>query len=608
MGLLDILQGSPDAVSPWGALYPSALFNPLQTATGQAPTPEDAASYGMLGLDPSALQMPVPPQSAFPVQPAPPAPNPLDWKPNAAPFSFAAPGAGANPFASPINPSQFAMPPSPVPPAAAPAAAPMAAGPAVANANPAAPPVAGGDENDPIPVGKYQMPRIGSGFPDDEETGASPAAATAAVRNSQANGAAPFSLGGSRPDFSDRLSLGARGFLGNMAAGPLGAIAGGLGALISGKPTDAGTIAQQNANQTARALLEKGAPLGDVQAAAQNPVLMKALIDQYYGKDKWKVVQVGETPMGKVFMQQNELDGTMRPIPGAAGAAGGGASGAGAAAFSMPENYDPTTHRDEAFIKALDPTSRQVVEAADHGDNIPQGRNLQKYMPIIQRAIQGFDPAQYQAKMAFNREMGSGKAGYGLQVKGFQQGLEHMSKLADSYISAGNWNGLGLPDVAHGLNTAREHLSNDQSGKALSVENEAQTLAGEVGKLFSGQSGGGVHEREATRGRFNSRLSGPEAAAALQSTLDMMQGGLTSIEQARDRAYGRDASDKYNFMGPEQQAQVNHIKQVIQALQNGGTAPPAASGAAPGATGVGSRPITSGTVSVGGASIPWSVK
>ncbi|MFZ5713036.1 MAG: hypothetical protein ACOY3N_09370 [Bradyrhizobium sp.] len=85
------------------------------------------------------------------------------------------------------------------------------------------------------------------------------------------------------PEGDNRFMLGLKGFLGNLGGGPLGALAGGLGAAITGQPTDAGSIAAQQSNLTARALIAKGADPAAVAAAARNPVLMTELIKQHFG-------------------------------------------------------------------------------------------------------------------------------------------------------------------------------------------------------------------------------------------------------------------------------------------------------------------------------------
>jgi hypothetical protein len=152
------------------------------------------------------------------------------------------------------------------------------------------------------------MPMFGQA-PQSAPAPAAPAPAAAAPPP-----AAPFSLGGS--GVGDRLMKGTRGFMGNMSAGPIGALMGGLGALITGRNTDPTSIAAEQNGLTARALLTKGASAEEVQAARYNPALQKALIEQYYGKDKWAVVQTGEDGEGrKTYMQQNQVDGTLRDIP-----------------------------------------------------------------------------------------------------------------------------------------------------------------------------------------------------------------------------------------------------------------------------------------------------
>ncbi|MCK1279576.1 hypothetical protein IVB46_30595 [Bradyrhizobium sp. 61] len=95
--------------------------------------------------------------------------------------------------------------------------------------------------------------------------------------------AAPSPAPQPAPEGDGRLMLGLKGFLGNLSGGPIGALAGGLGAAVTGQATDAGTIAAQQSNLTARALLAKGADPMSVAAAAKNPALMAELIKQHYG-------------------------------------------------------------------------------------------------------------------------------------------------------------------------------------------------------------------------------------------------------------------------------------------------------------------------------------
>ncbi|MGY3535419.1 hypothetical protein ACVISU_008187 [Bradyrhizobium sp. USDA 4452] len=212
------------------------------------------------------------------------------------------------------------------------------------------------------------MPAFRGGAPapaaaDDEEE-AAPAAPGVRAPVTAAPGApasAPFSLAGAGGGVGDRFMKATRGFLGNLGNGPVGALAGGLGALVTGQETDPTAIAQGKLNATGQALLAKGASAPEVRAALGNPAVMKALIDQYYGKDKWSVVQVGEDGDGrKQFMQQNQVDGTLRPIGGAASAAAGGASDTVTGPDGKPIQIPPGVNRKE-FIKRVSETAADAA-------------------------------------------------------------------------------------------------------------------------------------------------------------------------------------------------------------------------------------------------------
>ncbi|WP_316219381.1 hypothetical protein [Bradyrhizobium sp. SZCCHNR2026] len=299
MGILDFLTGNDQAASPWGALYPSPLLGP----DPQQQAMRDAAAYGSMGLDPSSVLQPDPfgdPRKTSVINPNVSPKPATGFGAGAVPFAFAGPGSNL------VQPSQItgAPVPQPAPAPAAPVAGPVplpAPRPAAASAAPAA------DDGEDAPAAAAP----GSGAP------------------------APFSLGGA--GLGDRLEKGARGFFGNMALGPVGAIMGGIGALATGKSTDPGTIQREQMNATGQVLLSKGASLADVQAAGGNPALMKALIDQYYGTGKYKVVQTGEDAQGgKSFHVLNEQDGTLRPVGAPASSAPAAVMGPGGRPIPIP--------------------------------------------------------------------------------------------------------------------------------------------------------------------------------------------------------------------------------------------------------------------------------
>lgn len=355
-GLLDFLMGNNGAASPWGALYqpPAPAIDPQQLAAINAAAGIDPASMPQADPFGDRNRWSAGPsgQTSGPAPAQPP--SPFNGTAPATPFGFAGPGSlSAAPSvlgpAAPIAPTPAAAPAPAV--AQAPAEAPTDA----SSVNRSSAP------DDFIPVGDYQMPAFrGRGAPPEAQAVAP--AVPAAVPGSPAPVAAapvsaPFSLGGA----GDRLKMATRGFIGNLQNGPIGAIAGGLGSLITGQETDPTSIARQRSNASAQALISKGASPAEAAAARYNPALMTALIQQYYGRDKWSVVKTGKDADGnEIYMQQNQVDGTLRPLPAGsttvAGSAGSTVTGPNGQPIAVPAGVDRKT-----FIKRVSETAADAA-------------------------------------------------------------------------------------------------------------------------------------------------------------------------------------------------------------------------------------------------------
>ncbi|WP_426526804.1 hypothetical protein [Bradyrhizobium sp. McL0615] len=341
---------TPASIPPqWGALYPSTL----NLEADQAQQARDAAASVLARRFRGASHAPAPEAA------------PAPFGAGATPFGFAGPGS-MNVSPADIAPappaSPFAGGAKPVPFAGGPVTAQPPAGPAtdLSSVKRDRAPDAS------IPVGDYQMPAFRGGEPAPT---AEAAPAVRAVARGGPPAAAPFSLAGFGDAAGDRLMKATRGFFGNLGNGPIGALAGGVGALVTGQNTDPSSIASEQGSMTARALLAKGASPAEVQAARYNPALMKALVDNYYGKDRWNVVQVGEDADGrKKFMQQNQVDGTLRDIQGGAGAgpASGSAdfvTGPGGERIPIP----PGVNRKE-FINHISRTTADALTGKQTGE------------------------------------------------------------------------------------------------------------------------------------------------------------------------------------------------------------------------------------------------
>jgi hypothetical protein len=93
------------------------------------------------------------------------------------------------------------------------------------------------------------------------------------------------------PEGDGRFMLGLKGFLGNMAGGPIAALAGGLGAAVTGRPTDEGSIKAQQTNATLQALVKKGVDPAMAQAAAANPEIMKILVTNAFADKRTEKIK-----------------------------------------------------------------------------------------------------------------------------------------------------------------------------------------------------------------------------------------------------------------------------------------------------------------------------
>jgi hypothetical protein len=583
MGLLDILTGNDQGASPWGALFQAP----------QAPTDEDKAKLAQQAFLQSLMQNPAagvgnpslngapagPAATAAPASPfgdpsnlsavpAPPIPAPSPFASGVAPAPF---GFAPSNMAS-VNPSQIAPPaalgappqaPAPVsaPPApVAPPAAPMP--PAVANANAAAP----DDPNDPIAVGKYQMPRIGDGFPDDDAP-AAPAARTPAAAVPAVPATAPFSLAGN-------LGAAQKSFDGTsgLIPGIVNAIKGG----ITGQPVfDARTQAQ---NATVQALVAKGAPVEDVKAAVNNPALMTALINQYYGRDKYQLVQSADgmgvqRPVGAF----STSEGTLKKFDGA-DAGGLGAGGLG-----------DMSKTGAAYLATLPPAQAQIIKGMVDGTVQPPS-SFALAKPAWQAMLAGaknldplFDETKWSARSVMARSaQGDGKMGQ--NINALTTGVGHLKQLWDTIPDLNN------SDYSQTYNRVGNAISTEFGGTGVTnFESVRDRVAPEIVKIWRGTGGAEADIRRDIES-LSSTKTPSQLRGAISNIAGMMQSKLDSNMQEYRATMGKDMP-----LTPEQQAQMQSIQQ-LQSMAGGS------------ASGSGSGSGTpAGTVNVGGQSINWKV-
>jgi len=435
----------------------------------------------------------------------------------------------------------------------------------------------------PIAVGGYQMPRMGN--PDlyqPQQVNTPPQA-----QPTQGTSSAPPAVQAAfmQPPTQSGFGGAMRGALANMQGGPLGlltgAIAGGLG-MGQGNELD---IARQNQQAQYQAFIGAGMTPQNAMLAVLNPEAGKTLINEALtNKVDYKTEKDALGAEHGFWI--NKIDQTKIQADGS-GSGGNGLSGS-PSILAQGATYDPNK-TGEDYLNQFSPDVKASVKAYLNGDIMPTGnprnQTINSYAKnVALRYAQDMGiPAGdsiFSEKRKYRTELGSNAPStVGGSAKAFNQGISHLSDLADNLEKLKNWNGLGIPILAKGANYMREGMSNDQAAIADEARSLGQTVAGEVGKLFSGNAGGGVHERELTRERFDTVKSMPQLAAALRATIETMHGGLTALEQGRDRTLGPNSG--VNFVEKGTQQKIDKIQEAIDRLEGKSTASTAAPSALP---------------------------
>lgn len=517
MGLLDDLMAAQSAPQ-WGALYQNA---DTEAAKRLAEANKAQAAAAMMSGNPMADSgVAAPPSSVFDPNPqaAPaPAPTPSVFATGTGALSGNGP-SGPMPGMFGPAPAPFSMAGSPAAPGVGAPTGPLTPPPAAAPAPPPAPPAP--DQAGPIAVGNYQMPRVGAA----DDFGPEDAPATdvsAQSRQPQAapapSGAAPFSLGGVASSAGDRLMKGTKGFLGNLQNGPIGAIGGGLGALITGKSTDPGSIASEQANLTARALLAKNVAPDIVAAAVHNPELMKTLIAQNFGPDKFQHVTI------------KNADGSESPQ--AFDPSTGKYSGAAPQApnkFSVDPNLTGKDRLDA--LRAVDPDYARRIESMVNGDTpLPTGvaalkPNADRMIKDVLAVDGSTSASDFTTRASTRRDYASGVASR--VTKSLNTTIEHADRLDKAIDELHNY--TYVPGVTNWLHD--KYSSNMDPKYQAAKSNFESAKEAFIKELDFTLSGGhsSVSGSAELRDKIN-RADSPEALhAAIQTDLHLLAARLDS--------------------------------------------------------------------------------
>jgi hypothetical protein len=248
---------------------------------------------------------------------------------------------------------------------------------------------------------------------------------------------------------------------------------------------------------------------------------------------------------GRVI-QQNAQPGQQPQQPGQQPQAQGAPGGIINAA-----NIDHSLSGD-AYLKQFPPEVQSAVKDMIAGRTSPTSNPRRGFVELVQRVARKYgsdigtpvDDATFAQRRTYRNQLAQGTpASIGGQRNALNTALGHAADAAEYLAALGNVDPFGIPLIARGANIYREATSTEQSGKAQAAREAVDRLAGEVGKLYAGSAGGGVHEREETRNRFRTNMSQPELAGALEAVSHMMGSKLAGLEAQRDEILGPGAAD-----------------------------------------------------------------
>jgi len=363
---------------------------------------------------------------------------------------------------------------------------------------------------------------------------------------------APMSIAGPQPQapveapsFMDR----ARGFAPALIAA--GAALQGDNSVASNmiKQRDALALQAQQGNATAQLLASRGAKPAEIRAAISGgPDAVKALLAEYLGKDKWKVVQVGEDQYGgKKFMQQNETDGTLRDLKTADGKVP-----AEVVDGAAPGLSDAQKNRVQAIIEGREPYPA-----------MSRARDAQMIRDAVHAADPQFDAVNYNARLKARQSFTSGKDRDNL--KSFNTTIGHLEELDKAVGDLHNsnfpaWNKYVANPVA-------EQFDPKYQASLKRFQAARTAVSDELTRAFRG-SGGNVHDIIQWENAINSADSPEALRSAIRTAANLLESRISSVGDSYNAAMGT-TKDPLELLTP-------HAREAFEQLKagaRGGAAP-----------------------------------
>ncbi len=405
-------------------------------------------------------------------------------------------------------------------------------------------------------------------------------------------------LGGPQPSDPGILARLSAGFH-NLGAGG-GLIPGLLDAaqgFTSGVRLDPRGMQQQQLQATYESLVKSGVPDAQAKAAALNPELLKQIAPEYFGG--FKVVQVGEGPLGKTFKLQGP-NGRFYDIP-ENGAPPGSPTGASPTGMTTNQSLLApgvktmnSALTGEEYLNQFSPEVKAAVKAYINGDVMPTGNpRLQGIAPFAKTVAQKYgqdlgipvSDATYASKRKMQMDIGSSSPNsIGGIISNGLSAFSHLANLSDKMVDLGNYNGPDVPGGGHlatiGNVAANVVAPSSATNAKIAAFNDNSLKYGQESTKFYAGTGGGEAERMHALSTLNPKTSSAnEQAAFLETEKQLMLERLHQKEIQIENVLGPDYLKQHPIRTAELNATIAKIDANIAKLRGTNQAEPAAPGA-----------------------------
>lgn len=337
------------------------------------------------------------------------------------------------------------------------------------------------------------------------------------------------------------------GFLGNHSNALMGLGAGiasgGLQRGVPGMAAGGQMDYQRNLQQsslagTYQALIASGIPAAQAQAMTLNPELLKTLAPTYMAKPTWG--KIGVDPLTGQE-QMGWIDSNTRKVTDAAGnPIGGGGAGSGGIDFANSRNLPP-----DQWFSQFPPGFQSSVIAYMNGDTMPTGNPRGIPAAKIKEVAQQYgqmlgipvtDEAFGQKKQLLTQLGSTAATSMGGQLNSGLTALDHLDKMAKSFVDLQNSNGIGLGPVAKGVNTL-QGIGNEQGAKQAAVVLNGQHYGQEAARFYTNSPGDA-----AARHEFGNTISPTvppaTAAAAIEKEAELIPGKFDQFKSQIQSVFG----------------------------------------------------------------------